>query len=62
MNVPARRQHCCPECGAPTVDSTVDQPALVRDAGYGATRRNVRRHCTAGCGWALTIEESEVWP
>lgn len=55
--IPADR---CPACGAGTHDTPVEQPALLRHGGYGATRRTVLRSCR--CGWMLLAEVSEVWP
>lgn len=53
----------CPRCGSMLREETVDEPALVRHAGYGATRRTVRLICdTAGSGSHLTPAMGEVRP
>jgi endogenous inhibitor of DNA gyrase (YacG/DUF329 family) len=51
----------CPACGAEVTDEQVDQPALIRHGGYGATRRTVTRHCP-GCGYSLNHTTSETRP
>lgn len=51
----------CPSCGASIHARTVDQEALVRHAGYGATQRTVTRHCPA-CPWSTTVEVSDTRP
>lgn len=53
----------CPDCGTPLELEHVDQPAIVRHGGYGATRRTTTRHCPRpGCGWALNHQTSEHRP
>ncbi|HEX6869435.1 MAG TPA: hypothetical protein VF119_11550 [Candidatus Limnocylindrales bacterium] len=51
----------CPSCRARTDDEVIDHPALLRHGGYGATTRQVYRHC-GHCGWACLVERSEVSP
>lgn len=50
----------CPRCGDAVQREVLEEPALVRHGGYGATRRSVREHCP--CGFSLLVEESEVKP
>lgn len=57
VHVPSDR---CPECGEPTSSRTVDQPALIRHGGHGATERTTVRSCP--CGWSLVSERSEIKP
>lgn len=51
----------CLDCEEPTVDLTFDEPALFIHGGHGATRRSILRLCPA-CGYARTLEVSEVRP
>jgi hypothetical protein len=51
----------CPECGADLGHEQVDQPALIRHAGYGATRRTITRHCTE-CSYSLKHVITETRP
>ena len=51
----------CPGCGADLDHEQVDQPALVRHAGYGATRRTITRHCP-NCGYSLNHTTAETRP
>lgn len=51
----------CTSCGAETIDITIDEPALIRHAGYGATKRTVFRCCTApGCPTIRILQVSET--
>lgn len=52
----------CPACGAPTRSLGVEEPALVRGGGYGATRRTVTVFCADGCGWLIVTAVSETRP
>ena len=53
----------CPDCGDDVVDWRVEQPALLRHGGYGATWQTVIRSCRNGrCSWSLIVAEGEVWP
>ena len=54
-------RHACPDCAQPLGHLVIWQRALLRHAGYGATRRSVVRRCPA-CGWHLEAEQSEVTP
>lgn len=51
----------CPECGTGLVEYTFNEDALVRHAGYRATRRTRRRACP-DCYWGIVCEVSEVAP
>jgi predicted RNA-binding protein with PUA domain len=51
----------CPDCGGALRELTVDEPALLRHAGRGATRRTRTVHCPS-CPWALIIERGETRP
>lgn len=51
----------CPDCGGELSTITVEQPAIVRHGGYGATRVHSIRKCV-DCGWSLHEETSEVRP
>ena len=51
----------CPSCGEPLDQEQVDQPALVRHGGYGATRRTITRHCST-CGYSLNHVTQETRP
>lgn len=57
VHVPAE---VCPECDGQTRSRTVEQPALLRHGGHGATERTTTRSCP--CGWSITSEISEVSP
>jgi len=46
----------CPDCGAPTFEFGVSQPALFFHGGYGATEHVVQRRCV--CGWRTVVS---VW-
>lgn len=50
----------CPACGRVTEADVVEQPALLRHGGHGATRRTRIRRCE--CGWRLVAEITEVRP
>lgn len=50
----------CPACGGVTRYETVEQPALLRHGGHGATERTVVASCS--CGWRCQVERSEVLP
>ncbi len=50
----------CPRCGSTINERTVEQPALCRHGGHGATERTVTRSCP--CGWWMTSEISEARP
>lgn len=50
----------CPDCGDTLTTQTIAEAALIRHGGYGATRSTRRLFCL--CGWALTIEVTEVRP
>lgn len=51
----------CPDCGAPTEPQTVNQPALLRHAGYGADRTTIVHRCTR-CDWSLLAATTETKP
>lgn len=51
----------CPICTRPLDHTRVEQPALLRHGGHGATRIEVHAHCPS-CGWWLTREQSETRP
>lgn len=50
----------CPACGGELDSEQVDEDALLRHGGYGATRTSVRFHCA--CGWTLLRQVSETRP
>lgn len=50
----------CPACRLPTRSYRLEQPALFRHAGFGATIRSTIRWCL--CGWALLVDSTEVRP
>lgn len=53
----------CPNCAAPVSLLTVLEPALLRCAGYGATRKRVLARCSDfRCGYSHEREVSEVRP
>lgn len=52
----------CPRCGKPTHEQTMEEPALLRHGGYGAMRFTRQVVCVRGCGWFLTLEQTEVRP
>lgn len=53
----------CPACGAPLIQSTVDQPALFVHGGYGATRRTTWAICvSADCRWSHERVIEEIRP
>lgn len=51
----------CPDCGTPLAPIRVEQPALFRHGGYGATSASERTRCPA-CGWAITLTVTETRP
>lgn len=51
----------CPECGADLDHLTVEQPALIRHGGYGATAQSRLRTCPA-CAFVFHAEQNEVRP
>ncbi len=53
----------CPNCGAPVVESSVIEDALLRHGGYGASRQTRRLECSQRrCLWGMTLSVSEVRP
>jgi hypothetical protein len=52
----------CPTCGSSTRLRVVEEPALVRVGGYGATRRTVTAFCADECGWLVVNAVSETSP
>lgn len=52
----------CPNCGGSTSTSRVEEPALLRHGGYGATRQSVLSQCDDDCGWQMTTQVNEVRP
>jgi len=51
----------CPMCGGALHEVTMDQPALFRHGGYGATTETHSVFCLP-CGWGLTVSTTEVRP
>lgn len=51
----------CRECAGPLVKHRVEQPALIRHAGYGATRITITVGCPA-CGWWHRRDITEARP
>lgn len=63
MNVAVVDPDRCPDCGGTLESVTVDQPAIVRHGGYGATRRLTVRYCPdIFCGYHRHHETSEIRP
>lgn len=53
----------CADCGATLELVVVDQPALLRHGGYGATVRTSTRRCSdPECDWQLEFERIEIRP
>lgn len=50
----------CPDCAAPLLIEVVDQPALLRHGGYGATHCRTVRFC--GCGYLIEARSQERRP
>lgn len=61
MTLAATDPFQCPTCNRELDLEVVDQPAIVRHAGYGATQRTITRHCP-GCGWSLYHTTTETRP
>ncbi len=51
----------CPVDGSTLSPDGMEEPALFKHGGYGATRRTVVMFCPA-CGWSITREVSAVSP
>ncbi len=51
----------CPACTSPTATVTIDEPAIVRHGGYGATRTTTVAFCS-DCGWSLVRNVTETNP
>lgn len=54
-------QTVCPNDGTTLTPDGMDEPALFKHGGYGATRRTVILTCRQ-CGWGITREISEISP
>lgn len=54
----------CPSCRGEVIESTIDEPALLRHGGYGATKRTRFLYCEnlLRCGWSLVADVTEVRP
>lgn len=50
----------CPTCGGDLDYEQIEEDALFRHGGHGATRCSRRAHCR--CGWTLLVESSEIRP
>lgn len=61
MTLATREPWQCPDCDTELTLQIVDQPAIVRHGGYGATRRTITRHCTT-CGYTLNHIITETTP
>jgi hypothetical protein len=60
--VPLDRERC-PDCGSDLGVITLDEPALVRHGGYGATRQTITVHClNEECRWFLRRSVTETNP
>jgi len=63
MSLVAIPPDLCPRCGHFTREVIVEEPALLRHGGYGATRQTVTVVCdTDGCGWTHTPRSGEIAP
>ena len=60
MTIDAIDMTICPNCGDKIRESTWTEQPILRHGGYGAARKTVRQICD--CGYAFTIEISEVKP
>lgn len=60
MALVALSPELCPDCGNELMPYQVDQPALFKHGGYGATDRTVLVICA--CGYGRQRERSEVTP
>lgn len=59
MSLVPIRPDVCPDCDSHLRTGVWEQPAVIRHAGYGATRRTVFRWCPR-CTWSLLTEIREV--
>ena len=53
----------CPRCRSTLRRVVMDEPALFRHGGHGATLRTVTDHCSAGqCHWSMVRSVTESNP